>query len=142
MSPIVECRGSIPYGLLAGLPVVGVFIVAFFSNTLMGIVVYEGVKLLKSWLLRYPKLRNYYENYVRNALKRFKQYETGYSCILSHLCGNSIAWYRCIHRGSSCRSTRSKKTSGMGFTGCWRANSLHSGYAHNMVCYANCEVKT
>jgi len=87
MSPIVECRGSIPYGLLAGLPVVGVFIVAFFSNTLMGIVVYEGVKLLKSWLLKYPKLRNYYENYVRNALKRFKQYEMGVAVSLAIFVG-------------------------------------------------------
>jgi len=83
----VECRGSIPYGLLAGLPVVGVFIVAFFSNTLMGIVVYEGVKLLKSWLLRYPKLRNYYENYVRNALRRFKQYEMGVAVSLAIFVG-------------------------------------------------------
>jgi len=57
------------------------------SNTLMGIVVYEGVKLLKSWLLRYPKLRNYYENYVRNALRRFKQYETGIAVSLAIFVG-------------------------------------------------------
>jgi len=51
----VECRGSIPYGLLAGLPVVGVFIVAFFSNTLMGIVVYEGVKATQVLATKVPK---------------------------------------------------------------------------------------
>lgn len=83
MSPIVECRGSIPYGLLQNMPLPGVFLVAFLSNTLMGILVYEGLRVLKSWLLRYPKLKSYYENYVKSALKRYKRYETGLAVSLA-----------------------------------------------------------
>jgi uncharacterized membrane protein len=87
MSPVVECRGSIPYGLLEHMPVSGVFAVAFLANTLMGIIVYECVKLLKRWLLKYPKLNGYYQKYLYGALKRFRKYETGLAVSLALFVG-------------------------------------------------------
>jgi uncharacterized membrane protein len=69
------------------MPLWGVFISAFLANTAMGILVYEGIKLLKRWLLSSPKLKGYYEHYLESALKRFKRYETGLAVSLAVFIG-------------------------------------------------------
>lgn len=78
----------------------------------------------------------YYENYVESALKRFKRYETGLAVSLAIFVGIPLPGTGAF-TGAVDRSTGSKKTSGMGFTGCWRTHCLHSGHAHNLVCHTN-----
>ncbi|NPV88209.1 small multi-drug export protein [Coprothermobacteraceae bacterium] len=87
MSPVVECRGSIPFGLSQGLPLSWVFVVAFLSNALMGIVVYEVFGSLKKHLLAVERVKSWYEAHIERSLRRFKKYEWGLAVSLALFIG-------------------------------------------------------
>lgn len=77
MTPIGECRVSIPYGIYNGLSPLESFIISFIGNTLMGIIIYSIIDLLRKYILSKDPLKGYYDRFIRNKLKKLKVYSLG-----------------------------------------------------------------
>lgn len=77
MTPVGECRVSIPYGIYNGLSPTESFIVSFIGNTLMGIIIYYTIDLIRRYIFSKDPLNKYYKKFVKNKLKRLKVYSLG-----------------------------------------------------------------
>lgn len=77
MTPIGECRVSIPYGIYNGLSLFETFIISFLGNTLMGIIVYSSINIVSKYILNKDPLKKYYDRFVKNKLKKLKIYHYG-----------------------------------------------------------------
>jgi len=77
MTPVGECRISIPYGIYNGLSPLESFIISFLGNTLMGIIIYNIINWIGKYILSKEPLKGYYDSFVRNKLKRLRIYSLG-----------------------------------------------------------------
>ncbi|MGC9002325.1 MAG: COG2426 family protein [Dictyoglomus sp.] len=77
MTPVGECRISIPYGIYNGLSPLESFIISFLGNTLMGIIIYNIINWIEKYILSKEPLKGYYDSFVRNKLKRLRIYSLG-----------------------------------------------------------------
>ncbi|MGB9788309.1 MAG: COG2426 family protein [Dictyoglomus turgidum] len=77
MTPVGECRISIPYGIYNGLSPLESFIISFLGNTLMGIIIYNIINWIGKYILSKETLKGYYDSFVRNKLKRLRIYSLG-----------------------------------------------------------------
>lgn len=77
MIPIGECRVSIPYGIYNGLSIAEVILTSFLGNSLMGILIYRSIDFISNILLHKEPFKKYYEEFIRNKLKRLKIYSLG-----------------------------------------------------------------
>ncbi|PNV80128.1 MAG: ligand-binding protein SH3 [Dictyoglomus turgidum] len=77
MTPVGECRISIPYGIYNGLSPLESFIISFLGNTLMGIIIYNIINWIGKYILSREPLKGYYDSFVRNKLKRLRIYSLG-----------------------------------------------------------------
>jgi uncharacterized membrane protein len=77
MTPVGECRISIPYGIYNGLSPLESFIISFLGNTLMGIIIYNIINWIGKYILSKKTLKGYYDSFVRNKLKRLRIYSLG-----------------------------------------------------------------
>ncbi len=74
MTPIGECRASIPYGIYNGLSPMETFILSLFGNSLMGILIYLSINFLSKNILNKEPLKTYYSKFINNKLRKLKIY--------------------------------------------------------------------
>lgn len=77
MTPIGECRVSIPYGIYNGLSPIETFILSLLGNSFMGIFIYLTINFLSKNLLNKKPLKIYYSKFVNNKLRKLKIYPKG-----------------------------------------------------------------
>jgi len=77
MTPIGECRASIPFGLAQGLPLWEVLLISISGNTLMGISLFYLLSILENNLLKREPFKSWHEKYLKRALNRFKEHSFG-----------------------------------------------------------------
>uniref|UniRef100_A0A7C3MIL7 Ligand-binding protein SH3 n=1 Tax=Dictyoglomus thermophilum TaxID=14 RepID=A0A7C3MIL7_DICTH len=77
ITPIGECRVSIPYGIYNGLSPWETFLISFLGNTLMGIAIYFTIDFISRALLSREPLKSYYERFLKRKLRKLKIYPSG-----------------------------------------------------------------
>lgn len=77
MTPIGECRASIPYGIYNGLSPFESFLISFLGNTIMGVIIYSTIDIISKYLLSKQPFKNYYERFIKSKLKKLKVYNYG-----------------------------------------------------------------
>ncbi|PMQ01346.1 MAG: ligand-binding protein SH3 [Dictyoglomus sp. NZ13-RE01] len=87
MTPIGECRVSIPFGIYNGLSPFEAFVISFLGNTLMGILIYWAIDLLKNIILNRDPFKNPYEKFVKSKLNKLKIYSLGVTFSLAIFIG-------------------------------------------------------
>lgn len=71
--PVSELRGSIPYGILRGLPIAPVIIVSILANIVAGIFAYFFLDRLVKLFFNFGLFRKYYEKIVERSQKKIKE---------------------------------------------------------------------
>lgn len=71
--PISELRGSIPYGILRGLPIAPVIIVSILANIVAGVFAYFFLDRLVKLFFNFGLFRKYYEKIVERSQKKIKE---------------------------------------------------------------------
>jgi len=77
ITPIGECRISIPYGIYNGLSPWESFLISFLGNTLMGVAVYFTIDFISRALTSREPLKSYYERFLKSKLRKLKIYPSG-----------------------------------------------------------------
>lgn len=77
MTPVGECRTSIPFGVSQGLPLWEVVLFSILGNTLMGLLTFYLLNILENSLLKREPFKSWYERYLKRALKRFRKHSFG-----------------------------------------------------------------
>ncbi len=77
MTPVGECRISIPYGIYSGLSPFESFLISFLGNTLMGLIIYSTIDFISRILLNKEPLRSYYNRFIYKKLKKLKIHSLG-----------------------------------------------------------------
>jgi len=72
MAPISELRGSIPYGIIKGLPLGPVIIISIILNILAGIFAYFFLDRIVKVFLNFSLFKKYYQKFVERAQKKIK----------------------------------------------------------------------
>lgn len=72
MAPISELRGSIPYGIISGLPIIPVVAVSIFANIIAGIFAYFFLDRIVKLFFNFGIFRRYYEKFVEKSQKKIK----------------------------------------------------------------------
>ncbi len=70
MAPVSELRGSIPYGILRGLPAFPVILVSIVFNIIAGIVVFLFLDKFVRFFLNFGIFRKYYSKIVERSQKK------------------------------------------------------------------------
>lgn len=71
--PISEVRGSIPYGILVGLPITAVIIVSILANIIAGIVAYFFLDRLVKLFFNFGLFKKYYLKIVERSQIKIKE---------------------------------------------------------------------
>jgi len=72
IAPISELRGSIPYGILRGLPTAQVIVVSIVANIIMGIFAYFFLDRLVRLFFNFGFFKNFYEKIIERSQKKIK----------------------------------------------------------------------
>ena len=70
MAPISELRGSIPYGIIKGMPTVSVIIVSIMANIIAGVFAYFFLDKLIKLFFNFGLFKKYYQKFVERAQKK------------------------------------------------------------------------
>ena len=71
--PISELRGSIPYGILVGLPVSLVIVISIIANIAAGIFAYFFLDRLIKLFFNFGLFKEYYQKIVERSQKKIKE---------------------------------------------------------------------
>ncbi|MGC8869722.1 MAG: COG2426 family protein [Brevinematia bacterium] len=77
MTPVGECRVSIPFGISQELPLWEVALFSILGNTLIGLLTFYLLNILENNLLKREPFKSWYERYLKRALKRFRKHSLG-----------------------------------------------------------------
>ena len=81
IAPISELRGSIPYGILKGLPLIPVVAVSIIINALTGIAVYFFLDRIVKFFFSFGIFKRYYEKIVERSQRKIKEVVDKYGWI-------------------------------------------------------------
>ena len=70
IAPISELRGSIPYGIIKGLPLIPVLAISIFANIIAGIFAYFFLDRLVRVFFGFRLFRKYYERFVEKSQRK------------------------------------------------------------------------